>query len=524
MSKKKVFDKVSSAILCAALLASFSSCRESPESSLVVHKDLDKLIEEATTPDTDKVEIGDLVEKYDSYVTTIENESLGVTVNVDAKVDIPVTDHLSVFRVEQKKFTQELVDKVRAQLLGDTALYDGCVLMQKTKSYYERNIATLKEGIVLDDANPLYSEEDKASLRERRQKEIDKYQEEYETAPDEIIVTDIPSDAQLHKVEEKYREAPDDPFYSWLYDFNEKGDVLNAVSDGKDGTYSSLYVQNCEDKSNKLRFRKNKIYYETFGGVMVQSTDLTPLEDLEDTYPENFLSGGMVWFNVPELTLIPGESAELSLEDAVAVGDEFLKKIGIEGFEYYEGGLFSEYLYLFGDYEYMNYYRPCYILRYYRNIDNAFLTQASGTKRNMGDPEKGDYNKLDWPGECIEFRINDNGIVGFDYNAPLNIIETVVDNSALKSFEDIRETFEKMMPVTKASEDDTRIFKIDRVRLSYSRISEADSFDTGLIVPVWDFWGSFDYAHKGQQYYSGSGSLLSINAIDGTIIDPNLGY
>ncbi len=65
---------------------------------------------------------------------------------------------------------------------------------------------------------------------------------------------------------------------------------------------------------------------------------------------------------------------------------------------------------------------------------------------------------------------------------------------------------------------------VDRVRLSYSRISEKDSFDTGLVVPVWSFEGKVT-AYSGEYpAYERNGTLLAVNAIDGSVIDADLGY
>lgn len=51
-----------------------------------------------------------------------------------------------------------------------------------------------------------------------------------------------------------------------------------------------------------------------------------------------------------------------------------------------------------------------------------------------------------------------------------------------------------MIAITKAPDNsgyeenvNTRSIKVDRVVLGYARVSEANSYDTGLLVPVWDF-------------------------------------
>ncbi|MDY5957580.1 MAG: DUF6034 family protein, partial [Frisingicoccus sp.] len=130
-----------------------------------------------------------------------------------------------------------------------------------------------------------------------------------------------------------------------------------------------------------------------------------------------------------------------------------------------------------------------------------------------------------WPIECIEFRITDEGIVGFDYVAPLTIIETVVENSNMKSFDEVKNIFEKMVTIVNAEDSiaensqGTEI-QIDRVVLGYVRVSEADSYNTGLLVPVWDFMGKIkdSYGVENQR------SILAVNAIDGSVIDRALGY
>ena len=63
-------------------------------------------------------------------------------------------------------------------------------------------------------------------------------------------------------------------------------------------------------------------------------------------------------------------------------------------------------------------------------------------------------------------------------------------------------------------------YKIDRVELCLQRIAEPDSLYTGLLVPAWNFYGGHEY----MQLDDNSVPLLSINAIDGSIIDIAKGY
>lgn len=161
-----------------------------------------------------------------------------------------------------------------------------------------------------------------------------------------------------------------------------------------------------------------------------------------------------------------------------------------------------------------------------RCFDGVMLDQASGMK--LVDERQGDqYRKQFWPGEMIEFMVNDTGIVGFSWSAPLEIMETVVDHAALQPFSNVRGTFEKMMPMTGATSDPEHIgadINIDRVTLSYSRISEKNCFDTGLVVPVWGFRGTRKEVCEGNTMNPTYYTQMAINAIDGSIIDATLGY
>lgn len=131
-----------------------------------------------------------------------------------------------------------------------------------------------------------------------------------------------------------------------------------------------------------------------------------------------------------------------------------------------------------------------------------------------------------WSQESLILRVNDDGIVGVDYNSPISIKETVVDKSNIKDFSEIKTSFENMVTILYASEIDIdRTIKIDRVELGYALISEQGSFDTGLLVPVWNFYGMWGYNYDfNMQGKSGSGDLVTVNAIDGSIINRENGY
>ena len=69
---------------------------------------------------------------------------------------------------------------------------------------------------------------------------------------------------------------------------------------------------------------------------------------------------------------------------------------------------------------------------------------------------------------------------------------------------------------------------VNRIQFGLDRVTEQNKRDSGLLVPVWDFFGTETYISKvnGQtkKQTQDSVPILTINAIDGSIINRSLGY
>lgn len=553
MSRKTQWKKWAAFLLCAGLALPFGGCQEDPEGSIVIHKDMDKLVSQAENSGPERVSAKDVAEEvaqsYETYQATLENEGLGVKVQVDAQVEIPKVEELSIYRVEQNAFSQEMVDKVRAEFLGGEPLYSGEALSIRTKELLEEEIKAARQDMANVEAEMQqaaggeweYTEEDLQQAKASYQETIDALQAEYENAPSRLDWEDYPFDGRLRSVREAYEADPESPYYSWLYSLNETGEIYYGITSGANGKFCSLYVQNDEDHSNKLMFRSCPLGHADLRGVTVESTSLSGSSDARDMamrkelealwqekgIPGTVLTNGLGLSAGVEFQAMPGWTVELSQKEAQKQAEDLLQKLGITGFVLEEGGLFSELSLVAGAVDLPKNtipYGTYYILRYCREIDGVALSQSSGEKYADGWDQGGQFNKQMWPGECIEFRINDAGVVGFDYLAPLQVTETVVDGAALKPFSEIKETFEQMLPVTLGSTDWQQVIQVEKARLSYSRISEKDSFQTGLVVPVWSFEGENSVYSQGVLSHVESGTLLAVNAIDGSVIDAALGY
>lgn len=508
---------IKSLLLGSMLALSVSGCKKNPDNSIIKEKNMDNMIEEAQNTENGTISVQEAANNYDSYQADINEESLNVTIHADAEVDIPEVDNLAVMRVAQAPVTQEMIDRLIAVTVNGKQLYDGSVLSIQTKKDIENEIAGLSESQAALEHNENYE-----VMYAEYQLQIDEHEQKYQSAPDEVNWDDYKSDGKLIDMSDiPYQND----FYEWTKELNENGSICYVITHEGD----AIYAQNNYERGNCLRYSKGTI------GTVGISTCVTGNADLRAADKIGGNSVNMIWNAKDPISddiknLYPNQTFKdantstttLTKDEAIKKADDFLTQLGIENFEFYYGDIYNEACFI--DEGYGMGYRTYYILQYIRKIDDVFVTYDNASKHEEG--WQGDaYVKKDWGNEIIEFRINDDGIIDFRYETPIEITDTVVEKSALKSFDEVKDIFEQMAPVTYASNDDMQKVEIniDRVVLGYARISEPDSYDTGLMVPVWDFIGTKKYIYDG--YYSKEyKSILTINAIDGTVINRELGY
>lgn len=177
-----------------------------------------------------------------------------------------------------------------------------------------------------------------------------------------------------------------------------------------------------------------------------------------------------------------------------------------------------------------------YDLLYVRKIGGGSLTRTTGD--GSASEENSPYEGS-WPDERLRIQVRDDRVVWFEWSEPYTEPEIVEENVSLMPFKDIQAVFAKMIFVknhywleaNKANGFDTiQNINVDKVQLTLMRTRPKDSFSEGTIIPVWDFWAETSAHAADEEYrdlvYEGSyyEVVLSINAIDGTVVDRELGY
>ena len=150
----------------------------------------------------------------------------------------------------------------------------------------------------------------------------------------------------------------------------------------------------------------------------------------------------------------------------------------------------------------------------------------------MASPEGGES----WSYERITLFVTDDGVAEIYVEEQYDIGETLVDNCKLMKFDTVMDIFKKMMPVqySVSAMGGSLIeaeWEINSIEFGYTRVLDENSDYTGLLVPTWSFYGRENIIYESEEAETGEYAfsanmypILTINAIDGSIIDTAKGY
>ena len=128
--------------------------------------------------------------------------------------------------------------------------------------------------------------------------------------------------------------------------------------------------------------------------------------------------------------------------------------------------------------------------------------------------------------ESLCIIMDDEGCQDLYWYQPYDIVGTLQENYSLLPFDSVMQVARSILPLTLASYEregtGARAWITD-IRLGYLRVMRPDQPDTLMLIPVWDFYGSVTFNGSFVQNWA-CHSWLTINAIDGTIIDRQYGY
>lgn len=460
-------------ILLAALAAfSLTACQETPDEVIVVQKDSERMIEKAQSGE-------DNLEK-ENVPQTISHEFNRDKLNVtmDTVVDMP-DNEMPIIQVQSADFTQEQADAFWDVLIGDTPMF---LPGQKSRADIERQILNIEY---------ILERETDSDTLAHFEKQLEIAKKEYETAPETADL--IPADGQL---EIQYVYGSDNDILTEYTGFRAYEDPENYF--GKSFRVQNNYVNPIDGKP------------EIRGALMEYNTDLEDYQFYEEEVAI-----------ISDENAIPEEAENLTIlpSEARIITEKLVSDTGVP----FQAAKIKLMVNQNGEY--------AYLVDCQRVIDGIPCAIVSGL--GVTYAEDADDYAAQWVYESFNVVVGNDGIITFRWNSPLTIGDLEASESAMLSFDNIMGIFEKMIPIMYEPESkDTQnnvTLHIDELRLELIRVLKENNIDKGIMIPVWRFYGvktvSFT-GNDGAEYttFGERDCWLTVNAVDGSIIDLEKGY
>lgn len=481
--------KTAMAILAAIVL--LSACQPTPEAALVENKNTG-LVKKVLDASGDKEElkrqkqvIQRQIESLGGHLKTVINVGDQVIINVDADIVSHGLDTIPLVRVEPENFTKEKFETFMDLLTNGQSVY--CEYTETEKHGNEVSFSLTKEeiaAILLNVKGYLLNDDIPESMKSDWDVEIKLLEQEYEST--------------ISRVDEK------------LYD-----GTLNELTGYN--TFTSLKCYMGKDIAARL-----ELWQSLDGGVthMIFAN-------------HNFGSG----YNTFETYEgVDAERLNITYEEAKATAEDFVRMLDGEdsSMMLYKSAIGYETNTL------PNYTRdtsPQAYAFYFARSYNGIPVKRVMFLRGGGGAV--DYSERVLA-EYISVGIDDEGINSAEWLDHKKYIETVSEDSPLLDFDTIRQIFERHCAQefrwTPGYEDESIppdigvTFNVKRIEMNLMDIPEKDNPGIYITIPVWDFIADESYDEgflnvEGYIYEGQKGvSIVTINAIDGSIINREQGY
>lgn len=493
---RKRFFWLSSVVLVVSML---TGCGKAPESAVVRQKDREVKLSYEEAASRDEL-LRAAIGAPEHYAKEMIDPSGELSILMDAEVDVPDVKDVGVIAVSKHTLTDQAeLDRITEALFPDAKIYEYYTYRQQTKADLKAKIEELKSYAAAGNLDPYgrgtYENGDYVyDIYDA----IEQAEQEYEIAPETRTVPEKLSPhvsgftAAVEMVDGtlyKYESIGAAPMAMWLQ--------VTRMASGEDGVAAKEptwtdYQRIRDDR----RLQSCPSQQEMAGSVRISIEEAKRMAE-----------GWITALGLPDMELFSwGYAIRSTSSDWPSQVDI---RIGGEN----SGG---------------------YVLHYTRSVGGVPITytsqQCSAFEAESMDDE---MMPMPWGYEDLTFYVSEEGIGQMMFCNQYDMGETQARNVALMPFSEIATIYENMMAVRNAdsvgqgSEIKAQTYRIHRITLGYSRIYEPSSAgESGILIPVWDFFGDVECATQEGGYVDEGGdySYLTINAVDGSVIERELGY
>ena len=469
-------------------LSLLSACQPTPEVEPVAQKDSEALIEQVEVAEEGVADMAKAPEtRHITRALTEVSQKTGIDITIDADVVLPETDAIPVARVQNGYQDMSVLENTW-KILGDGS----GMLEDFPRSYYEGQASMWMEY--------------------REAGNLDKYSsfEEMDAAISELL-----AEAATKPAEPVF--LPESPM-----DVMQTGEKLHDTYDCSEG---AVNFYGWSDQETVYNMWLNA----TSGGGNGFTRDIEMDYELNDY--QNSVNPLNIYLPAIERGEFRVQLPERSIEDAQAYAEQLLADIGITDFACVVARIAPLIPRFFDEQQDVC---PCaYELLFTRQVAGVNVTYNdvtdSGGRLYRDTP---DYTPS-WGYERIQLLVDDAGVLYMAYPPLYEVTEIVTERAEILSLEEAVASFEQMIGYQYAAYEtgqrelcDDAYLCIDEIRLGLTRIAEKNAQQQGYLVPSWTFFGSYDldgFWPDGEGHH-GTEAILIVNALDGSIIDPDRGF
>ena len=457
-----------------------TACQPTPEKKVVSSKTTDI---EDVIKNNDEGEVTTTLVKTTDYYETPERyanelEGVNVKVFVDAKINGPEDNAIRSIIFEDAQLTQEMADEFLDYFIGNKSLYEKVDGSIRTKTQLQNDILMWERHIF----------EAQNSWEDVRLH--DPYFE-YETS--ETAIKEF--EKYIEEIKEAIKTAPDEN------DYREISRELIPEN-------GSLEIEGYSPNEDKISDDSGRIHISSF--VFQPSSYTVTIMSYENTneYIEKDTT-------IEEME----EQTGLTLDSAVNQIKEITKHFGIDEI------VLSNYS--INHRKRNNKVTPSYFMEFDMAINNIPIPKLrDGTRLNTNIHLVNEAPPL----TTICAEVDETGVIRFSIHNVKKELSLINSDVKIMSFDETLEIFEtKLLHTLYVPEGNTKEVYITDISLSLMLLSKKNSKEM-VSVPVWDFKGySFDPNNEKEKVNvlrnkNNSSSFLTLNAVDGSIIDRITGH